>query len=499
MKTHIIQLEPHDDTLSARDKMAWSKAPRILLVWPRKEHVLERPVDLFILQRHALSLGAQLGVVTSIGEVRAIATELGIPAFSSAVQAQRGSWRKPRGRRRINWRTFRPHTSAEALREQREELGVRVEESPRTRRLAFSAGVLAVLALALFFLPAAVVELSPERQVQSLSLSVWAGPQIKTANPSGGMPAFVLSAVVEGSEQAPSSGRVSIPDRQASGEVEFSNLVDQQIEIPAGSVVLAKSPLVQRFETTRAVTLSAGLNQKVTAPVRALLPGTQGNIPAGSIEALEGSLGLNMLATNPAAFQGGSNRFSPSPQESDYEAVQLKLVASLRATALEDLLRQLQPGQRLVEGTLRVSKTIQETREPLPGEPGDFARLSQQVEYSAWFVREEDLAAVARTALEANRPAGFQPLPEAMTMEFSPDVILDADGNARWEMAVTRTLESVWSNDAAARALVGRSPEDAKRVLNRMIALSAPPVVTLYPGWWGRMPFLSFRIEVIRR
>ena len=32
MKTHILQLEPHDDVFSVRDKMGWGQAARVLLV-----------------------------------------------------------------------------------------------------------------------------------------------------------------------------------------------------------------------------------------------------------------------------------------------------------------------------------------------------------------------------------------------------------------------------------------------------------------------------------
>jgi len=44
MKIQIIQLEKHDDVISARDKMAWCKAPRILLVYPRGSRILTRQV-----------------------------------------------------------------------------------------------------------------------------------------------------------------------------------------------------------------------------------------------------------------------------------------------------------------------------------------------------------------------------------------------------------------------------------------------------------------------
>jgi len=81
MKTQVIHLDPHDDLISIRDRMAWAKTPRILLVWPKRGHVGVRPLDLTLLRRHAEALGAELGIVTRNGEIRAAARELGIPFF----------------------------------------------------------------------------------------------------------------------------------------------------------------------------------------------------------------------------------------------------------------------------------------------------------------------------------------------------------------------------------------------------------------------------------
>jgi hypothetical protein len=68
-----------------------------LLVWPKFEKITLRLVDLKILQRHASSLGAQLGLVTRQRRVRADAAGLGIPVLSP--RAKRSGWRGPnRGR-----------------------------------------------------------------------------------------------------------------------------------------------------------------------------------------------------------------------------------------------------------------------------------------------------------------------------------------------------------------------------------------------------------------
>lgn len=58
MKTHIIQLERYDDVTSVADKIAGSRANRVLLVWPRRGRVLARPLDLVLIQRACSQIGA---------------------------------------------------------------------------------------------------------------------------------------------------------------------------------------------------------------------------------------------------------------------------------------------------------------------------------------------------------------------------------------------------------------------------------------------------------
>src|SRR5688572_23496964 len=150
MKTQIITLESHDDLISVRDRMSWAKTPRILLVWPKYEKVMLRQVDLKILQRHALYLGAQLGLVTRTRRVREEAEALRIPVFESTGQAQKIAWPTPRRKR---WLRQAPRKD---LREKREQVQAREEPwraNPVVRLGTFSVGVLSVLVLVALFIP----------------------------------------------------------------------------------------------------------------------------------------------------------------------------------------------------------------------------------------------------------------------------------------------------------------------------------------------------------
>jgi hypothetical protein len=53
-------------------------------------------LDLRLLQRHALFLGAQLAIVAPSADIRQSARELGIPIFKTAAIAQRRTWQAKR-------------------------------------------------------------------------------------------------------------------------------------------------------------------------------------------------------------------------------------------------------------------------------------------------------------------------------------------------------------------------------------------------------------------
>ena len=174
MKTQVIQLDPHDDVTSVRDKMSWAKTSRILLVYPRRSRILKRTLDLRLLQRHALFLGAQLAIVAPSADIRQSARELGIPIFKTAAIAQRRTW----GAKSSAETPVRRAPRSDLRRMQREAIPAegRWRNLFGIRLLFFTLAVLAVLALLVLFFPSATVALTPETRMQSLTISAQRQP-----------------------------------------------------------------------------------------------------------------------------------------------------------------------------------------------------------------------------------------------------------------------------------------------------------------------------------
>jgi hypothetical protein len=309
MKTQVIQLDRHDDVSSIRDKMAWAKTSRILLVFPRRSRILGRTLDLRLVQRHALTLGAQLAIVAPSADIRQSARELGIPIYKTAVIAQRRTWH-------TNSPVEVPvrRTPSSDLRSMQRE-AVPVEGHWRNlfgvRLLFFTLAVLAMLALLVLFFPSATVALTPETRLQSLAISLNASPQVTTVTLTGGIPARLATAVFEQSKTASVSGSVITPNTPAAGMAHFRNLSIGKVDIPSGTVIRTSGSSPIRFATTTDVVMPAGVGKTVDVPIQAVEAGSSGNLLADTLVVFEGDLGTSLAVTNPSPTKGGSDQLAP--------------------------------------------------------------------------------------------------------------------------------------------------------------------------------------------
>ncbi|MBI5953880.1 MAG: baseplate J/gp47 family protein [Chloroflexi bacterium] len=490
MKTQIITLESHDDLISVRDKLSWAKTPRILLVLPKYEKVNLRVLDWKVLQRHADSLGAQLGLVTRRAKVRRDAESLGIPVFASTTEAQRESWldRAPRKRRvprppRRNLRTLR-----DAIYE---------KEAPwRTsllgRVLAFTVGVLAVLALASLFIPRATLTLYPESKTQSVVIPVAADKSTQGVSVTGQVPAQVVKATVSAEQSLAIVSQISVPKSKSKGVIRFTNLSQDEVNIPAGTTV--SSEAIQ-FVTLKDVRLPAGLDEFVEVPIEAVEAGERGNVAENTITSIKGSLGLSISLTNPEPTKGGANANVVGATDDDR--------AKLRDVAVENLLRdaetklreQLASDDLLLPDTIEAVKSIEETFTPAAGEPGKQLTLKMRVEFSGRYVSGDDLNELSLSTLNASAEDGFaaSALPG---YKLVGDPSTDSAGVSHFDLEVSRSLLRQVDEMQVFSLVRGRKPQEAQTALTSALSLRQEPEIAVFPSWYPWLPLIPFNISV---
>jgi hypothetical protein len=497
MKTQIIALEAHDDFISVRDRMSWAKSPRILLVWPKFEKITLRAADLRILQQHASFLGAEMGIITRRGDVRRDAEGFGIPVFGSAAAAQREAWR-PR-RAAVHAKTGRrPRARAEldALRE-----AVRSGEGPwRSRPLArvgfFAMGVLAVLAIAAVFVPEAQITLTPASQQQSMILPVKAGTSISGVTLAGGLPAHALTVTASAAQSARVLTQSSIPDGTARGIARFTNLTQSDVTIPAGTIVYSLSPAAVQFATLNDTHLPGNVNAVVEVPIAAVEGGAGSNLPANAIQAIEGGLSLSAAVSNPEPTEGGSDRMTVAPSDTDRQRLHEVVFGLLKSQALAMAGDNIGAKDLLLTDTLEMGHVEQETYDPPAGRPGDLLTLTMRAKFTLQYVQAEDLAQLAEAAMNGSKPQGFSPIPNSLTFRVIGTPTVDDAGVAQFELQLGRKIAADIDLARASALVRGRPETLAAAVLRADLPLAQPPLIKMTPYWWPWMPLIPFRTTV---
>jgi hypothetical protein len=494
MRTQIISLDLHDDLISIRDKMSWAKTPRILLVWPGEGHVDVRPLDLQLLRRHASSLGAELGLVTKNSEIRAAARRMNLPVFSSAGKAQRKPWpprapvRPERRFPRLDLRTIRDRLPRPELFD--------ISRQPDARLIVFAVGVLAVLIVVLFFVPSAEIRMTAPTRQQTVTIAVSAETDAPQISLSGVIPARELIFNLEETDSVLSSGHTVSPDQTAEGEVRFTNLVAAAVEVPKGTVVLTRSNPPVGFATVGTAQIPVGKGSTVSIHVRALVPGSSGNVSADSILAFEGPLGLSVGVTNPVATTGGTDVTAALATDADRLALHDRLLTNIKAHAKSQLSSHLQTGDVLFPVTFNVSKVLAETYTPGPNQPGDKLTLTLRAEFHAYYAAAADLNQLATRVMNASLPAGYDPLDDTLKVKPFTALADNPDGNARWRIQASRTLRARIDPARVIYLVQGKTAWHAGSLLQETFALESAPQISIQPFFWPWLPSLPFRITV---
>jgi hypothetical protein len=493
MKTHIIQLERHDDVNSTRDKMMWGSSQRILLVFPERGPILARRVDLVLLQRHSQALGAQIALVTNSSAVRQNGRELGIPIFKSVIQAQKSPWRVPLQIRR---KVYRRPPKRPSLEDLRSRLVKPVRALNLVERLiVFTVGIAAVLALVIFIFPGASIFLSTAEQEQRLSLEIWANPAVLAPNLAGGIPAIPIRAEVEGTETARSTGRTRLAHQAATGVVTFTNLTDRDVLVPAGTIVRTQSTPPVRFETTMSVVASLEDEEGTTAPIRAIGPGSGGNVSAGDIIGIEDNVGALLAVINDDPTSGGMDQSSPAPSNEDYEAARERLLVNLRQQAEAALKEALLPETYLLLPSVELHEIEFEERHPEVGAPAEQFKLTVKATFTAWSITAADIRSAVSIALDANVTPGFSPIPGTLYIKLIGSAP-SRGSQMGYQVEAVRQVKANWSKEEVVHLVRGKDLVTATQELQERLELKSPPQFRMTPDWWPRFPHLPFRIQV---
>ena len=468
MKTQVINLESYDDRHSILDKLNWGQADRVILLFPLRGMPLSNKLDLKIIHRHCQTNETKLALVTKNQQIIDFAYELNIPVFPSLRKAQKIAWE-------YMTRPEEPPVRPEKKRT-RQELAALVQherqpgwsDKKAVRLTAFSLSILALLVLAAFLIPGATIEYLPELETQNLTLTLTASPEFTSFNLSGAVPAQLVTISVEGRSSLEPSGTISIPAQNASGLIELTNLTDQELTIPAGTIIrTADTASAIRFRTSTEITLEALSGAKVSVPIEAENPGEDSNLPANTLVQVEGSLSRSLTVNNPEPTTGGTTTQTTAPTAEDFDQLSAELLDALWHTALEEA----QSGQNEMDIILddhpQSVIIVEETFSPPEPQPSSTLDLLLRVDYEILMIESEDLYNMGNAILDATLPPGYGAQTATLTITNLTDPQVNEDATITWEAVLARQIFTTQQEAEAVHAIRGQSISQSSRQFSR--------------------------------
>lgn len=492
----IIYLEPDDSPAAIRERLRTSESGRVLLVVPKECPGLNSLVDLKLLERQSGALGKEVALVTRNRELREQAKSLGFRTYSSTAWARRAKWsststslgagvRGPVAKRSFRQQIPTPPESA----------SVSVGGSA-ILVVAFLAMFTLLAVLAAVLLPTATVTLQPVVYPVSTNLTVQASPGLEEIDFINlRVPGRAAETEVVGSDELATTALRDEPFARATGEVVFTNRRSQATTVVSDTIVATSAGTTIRFRTTAEVAVPPGAGSRMRAPIEAVEPGPSGNVTAYSINRVEGPLDRQVNVINAAPTSGGGMSQVLYVTSADKEQLRELALHRLREEGYNALLSQLSDGEMLPHESL-VAVVLSETYDKFPGEPADYLNLHMRALVRGTVMQREDVELLGLRMLQLEVREGFQLLPGETEVQI--DEVSDVQYDGTMTMVVTARGQSWAEIDELQirESIRGKSADAAEEYLARHLSLASPPTVEVSPGWWGRVPWLPFRIAV---
>ena len=349
-------------------------------------------------------------------------------------------------------------------------------------------GLLILLLAAYLFVPRAVVVLHPKTQPLAATVELHVDPDAKSLE-GGRVPARVVVSVIEVAEEIATEGRRPAPEARAIGTVTLVNRQGGATTVPAGTVVM--TPSGARFATTAEAVLDAATASTARVSVQATEPGESGNVARLEISRILGPLATRLAVLNEEPTAGGGQ--SASPMVTPQDRARASRIALDRAMfdGTRALRADLKEGELIAPPTLLL-EILEEQYEGDVGAALATVRYRARTRVAATTYAAADLERAARAVWRPSAPSGFF-VPATAAQVGAPETVR-TDGRA---LIVRVPIQAVAVADmdanAIRQAVRGRSPDQARRDLARVLPLEAAPRVRIEPSWLGWAPL---RVDV---
>ena len=549
MKEHVIYLDSGDDIPSTVDKLSWVKSARVLLVWPDRGSPLQTRYELVRIARYAQQRGIRIGLVSFHPEVRANARDLGIPLFSSLEHLPADRWEQ-QGVPVINQQSFvrniqteeenvdqekdNPETISDGEVEPSKEVNnptplpgnitsaypdqnpqesayekidheawarhaaedSDTSQSESQRHSSITARVLSVLlslcsllALLAVVVPSARISLIPDVSSGEIAVPVNLDASGEILVP-GNIPVEERIESFTISRYFLTTGRAEVGSAFAQGYVVFENPGTDVVNVPSGSGL--RTEWGTRFETLSTVRVQPGeVSEEVL--VRAVEAGEGGNVDAGEIRGLDGSLGLILMVNNPEAASGGENKQVYAVSSFDQRSSGRKMLEAIERDLEMQAVQLLNESELLLPGSVEILDIHEGEMREQVGDAAEGFFLSWTAQIRMVVVNKNLLNQASAGVLADEMSEAKFLIQNSIDTAVEPS---SSSESGTWDLVVRYQSADKLDFQAVSAWLAGKPIRRTVTEMNERYSLAVSPSICSNPSWMPVFPFVPSRIQV---
>lgn len=508
----LITLLPEDDVVSLLDHLQWTTEDRVVFVADKGSQApfhFANIVDLTRLRRAAERLRRQVGFVSDHPDLQRWATEAGLPVFGKVSAAERDerTWRRGRRpRMRLGLQPAEIRSHHHALQEQKH-LAERRRLRPSweywvKRYAAIVASFLTLAGLiigALYLIPRSVIHLQPATLPLQTELTLSASTTVNEVEANARqVPARVTTVTATWTTAIATTGSAAVPDTPGRGQIVLTNLTVDALNLPAGTVVSAQTAAGRvEFQTIQPVSLPDVVGATAAVDIVALSLGEIGNVPADSIRTIDPELAGKVELRNPEPTAGGAIRPVAAVSAADRERLRAQLTQYLQGQAIAQIEGGLAERELLARDTLRLRQIINESWSHEVGEATDSLSLTLTAELTGVVIDTTPAVDLVYNRLTQEVPPGYTLLPDSFVVASGDVDSVNREGTIPFTVQGRGQIAAEIDASSEISRIAGQNIDEAMGYLQEQFLLDTRPTATVFPAWFGRLPYLPSRIEVV--
>lgn len=487
MKIQIIPVEPYDNLYSIKEKVLLAKAQRVILNDLDLSPLFQDIKISILLNRYINKLGKTGSVVTKNDKAIPILQNAGFVVEQDLLTAQRSVGENITYQEK--YLSCKKNTRLFIKADQNSKV-----EPGWLRYSAFIIGIITLVSLLILFLPKATIIIDPPESTQEVQLPVNL-PGFDRLSPSFNslVGARYMDTDVICSIQT--YGKKVLPISTAKGEVTFTNLSLETIEIPEGLILLSSDDSSKEYITTKSGQLDPETTDSLLLLVMAKLPGSQGNAESQEISTIVGQLGLKISVINMEPVDGGIDEEKAYPSDADIDRLRDLCASRLLDEGQKNAEAYFDGSSIFLPETIRIHRLNDEIFFPGVDKPTETLNLSQNAEVSILYIDKTELENYSKPYLDALLQPGYSP---SGTIEISSVEVVDSksDDNIKLLITVTRSSTVFIDSGKIKSMAAGKGVGELIELIINSYPKGTRVQISRKPEWLPIMPLSPLRIQV---